>query len=223
MGQVAVGLVREGRAQDLADLLRAPAPVQVLLDELLQLRIAAYLSFLGAGAAQGRSSLGLAQAVLAGARVAVAAHLTADRGRVPAELAGDGAQGLLGPQQVGDDDPLVLRQEPRRARAGVPFLGDGQVDVLPAGPVDDLPSVPPPVPRLAVDAHLSARGRVTQSLRHEPKVLVTLLGQRGRSTLLIGPPRLGQCNTPQGLVLRPPLEPKRFAGAREVVHSQSPL
>jgi len=38
------------------------------------------------------------------------------------------------------------------------------------------------------------------------KILITLLRERGRSTRLLGPTRLGQSTTRQGLVLRLPLE-----------------
>jgi hypothetical protein len=57
--KVPLGLIRERGAQGLADLLRAPPPVQTLLDELLQLRVTPYLALLRAGAAYGRPALSL--------------------------------------------------------------------------------------------------------------------------------------------------------------------
>jgi hypothetical protein len=81
--RVPLELVREGGAQDLADLLRTPPPVQTLLDELLQLRVTPYLALLRVGATYGRPALSLEGVVLARARVAVVPHIPADRGRTP--------------------------------------------------------------------------------------------------------------------------------------------
>jgi hypothetical protein len=84
--------------------------------------------------------------------------------------------------------------------------------VLHALGLDLLASIPPASAGPAVDPDHTARGRVAHPLRHQAKVLVSLVRQRCGSTLLSCATRLGHGNTPRGQALRPPLEPKHVGG-----------
>jgi hypothetical protein len=177
--QVALRLVGDSRAQRPADLFGAPALAQALLDVCLQLRVAAYLAVLRTRTPHGGALLRVERVVRAGAWVAVAAYLPADRGGAAADLPGDRAQRVAGPQQVGDGDALLLGEKPWRDGGGFPLFGDRRKDVITSRTVDDLAPVAPPVAGLAMDPYLAARSRVAHPLRHEPKVVITLVRQGG--------------------------------------------
>lgn len=101
--------------KSLADLLRAPAFVQVELDEDPQFRALPYLPRLRPGPAGIGASLGGERAVVplaAGPDSTVAVNLPADGRGTPAQLSGDRADRRLLPEPVGDVDPLMLRQVP---------------------------------------------------------------------------------------------------------------
>lgn len=109
------GSARMRRAQGPADLLRAPLLGQPISDERAQLGVAGDLGLFGSRPSLRGKDLGVERAVLAG-RVQVAAQLTADRRRGPAQRLADHGRAVTPAGHVGDPDPFLLREEPGRDR-----------------------------------------------------------------------------------------------------------
>jgi hypothetical protein len=97
-----------------ADLLWAPPLPQPVLHELPQLRIAGQLAAAGPSPALGGEPLCGEGPVLATGRVGVPAEFAADRGRAARHRDRDRPDPAPGPMQIGDPDPLILGQVPRR-------------------------------------------------------------------------------------------------------------
>jgi hypothetical protein len=101
-------LVREPLAEMPADLLRAPALRQQLVDHPSQHDVRMDPAAVVTRSASGRPTVRLERAIPLGRR-GVAAQLARHRRRRPAELASDLTDTLAGAVKVGDLDPLVLR------------------------------------------------------------------------------------------------------------------
>ena len=104
-------LAREPGAQVAADLLRAPAPGQQLADGAPQPAAGVNAPQTGPGAAQDGLPLSLEGTVVP-ADGGIAAQLPRDRRRRSAQPGSDLLDAHARLAQVGDLDPLVLRQEP---------------------------------------------------------------------------------------------------------------
>jgi hypothetical protein len=102
-GQVSPGLIRELGAQHVADLLRAPLLSQAGSDELAQLGVTGELRRLGScPSGCGPPVRMVGQVGRAVGSVGVAAQLTADGRRRPAQVAGDGSNRPPQPAKIGD-------------------------------------------------------------------------------------------------------------------------
>jgi hypothetical protein len=147
--------------------------------------------------------------VLAGARVPVPAQLPADRRRTAACTLRDRPHPGPGPAQVRDPDPLILRQIPRR---DLPPARSGHRSImqLPAVPGSDRAAVSPPFPGPPADPDDPARLRITEPLRDQTRIMLSLLNLR-RPTR---PPATSHRNPRTHRVLRRPLEIAPFKKAR---------
>ena len=101
----------EPQSQVAADLLRAPPLGQQPGDQLPLLAVCFDAPRVMAGPPRGRAAVGLERPVAA--RGGVAAQLTRDRQRCPAQPASDLPDAQARLAQISDLDPFVLRQEPR--------------------------------------------------------------------------------------------------------------
>src|SRR5262249_1632048 len=104
----------------------------------------------------------------------IAPDLAADRGRRPSQLAPDLPRSRVLAQPVGDVDPLVLGQGPRRARR----RASQRPGTLPPRVAGRGKAAVPPFPaRPQVDPDELARFLAAQALVHEPEVFLPLTDQ----------------------------------------------
>lgn len=114
VGHVHLRAVGEAPAQSAADLLRAPALGEAVLDEVPQFRALSDLARLRPRSAGVSATLGGVWPIVGlaiGQHGAVATYLPADGRGAAAQLGGDRADGGLLPRAVGYVNPLSLRQE----------------------------------------------------------------------------------------------------------------
>jgi hypothetical protein len=143
----------------MADLFRAPPLLKQTADELAQHVIIHDLAATWPGPTIYRQLLRHERPILPALGIPVAAQLPADRRRTPADLGSDRPDRVPLSAQVGDSDPLVLRQIPLR---DLDLSGGDHWRIVQPATVcsDDRAAVSPTLPRPNVDPHDPARLRI---------------------------------------------------------------
>ena len=197
-------LAGELARQRVADLLRAPVQLQLVLHEIAQRLVMGQFSRSGPRPPCQRHAVRGERPVIT-RLAAVAADLPADRGRATPQPGGDGAPNA---RQAAGRRSTPARPRTRTAPRSPPAELRSAGNAGPNAAIDHRPAVPPPHTRRRMHTDLSARSIVAHPLRHQPKITLPLRRQRGTRTRPRTILRYRHCNSLNGKVLQRPLEPK---------------